>query len=320
MLPPTVPLTRTWVEPKRRMSSPRSGWMAPSERRRFGERHARAERERTIGTVLDRVEPADPSEPDDALEVTQLLGDPEADVGRAGDKRRVGKTLIERGERVEARGRGEEAALVADEEVRIVGEPGERPGALGRRRCEAVGRGSVAGREPCGQDRAIAGAAAEIAGELVAEARGGRGRAGMIGGEQAHHDARRAEAALRAVMVDHRLLHRMQAVALGEVLDRDEFGAVELAKQQDAGVDRLVGELAAAQTREHDRAGAAIALGAAFLRAGRPLLFAQPVENGRARREPVERDLAPPKPEAQRVTGLGLLCRQIHRRSSKRRP
>ena len=80
-------------------------------------------------------------------------------------------------------------------------------------------------------------------------------------------------------MVDHRLLHRMQAVALREVLDRDEFGAIDLAKQQYAGVDGLIGELAPAQACEHHRAGAAIALGAAFLRAGRPLLFAQPVEN-----------------------------------------
>ena len=41
-------------------------------------------------------------------------------------------------------------------------------------------------------------------------------------------------------MVDHRLLHRMERAAVGEVLDGDQFGAVELAEEQDAGVDRLV--------------------------------------------------------------------------------
>ena len=42
----------------------------------------------------------------------------------------------------------------------------------------------------------------------------------MIGGEQAHDDTRRAETALRAVQVDHGLLHRVERVAVGEILDR----------------------------------------------------------------------------------------------------
>ena len=47
-------------------------------------------------------------------------------------------------------------------------------------------------------------------------------------------------------MVDHGLLHRVQRVAGREILDRDELHAVELAEQQDAGVDRLMSKLAAA--------------------------------------------------------------------------
>ena len=99
----------------------------------------------------DCIQSRNAAEPDDLFQVTKLLGDPEADVGRAGDERRVGKTLLKRIERVEARGRGKEPALVANKEVRIVGEPDERHGALGRRRCEAIDRDSGAGRKPCGQ-------------------------------------------------------------------------------------------------------------------------------------------------------------------------
>ena len=42
--------------------------------------------------------------------------------------------------------------------------------------------------------------------------------------------------------IDHGLLQRMQVVAVGEVLDRDELRPVDLAEQQNAGVDGLVGE------------------------------------------------------------------------------
>ena len=51
----------------------------------------------------------------------------------------------------------------------------------------------------------------------------------MVGGEQTHHDPGRTEAALRGVVVDHRLLQRMQLVARGKVFNRDELRAVELA-------------------------------------------------------------------------------------------
>src|SRR5580693_3781359 len=121
-------------------------------------------------------------------------------------------------------------------------------------------------------------------------------------------------------MIDHRLLHRMQRLAISEVLDRDELRAVELAQEQDAGIDRLAGQLAATEPRQHDRAGAAITLGATFLRTRGALVLAQPVEHSGARREAVERDLAPAKPEAQRVTAFRRHLLQSHRRSSKTTP
>ena len=57
-----------------------------------------------------------------------------------------------------------------------------------------------------------------------------------------------------------------------EILDRDELGPVDLAEQQDAGIDGLVMHPAAAHPAESHGAGAAIALGAAFLGADATLL------------------------------------------------
>ena len=120
---------------------------------------------------------------------------------------------IERGERFEARRGGEERARVADEHVPMRRQGGKRGGAFLRRRGETVGRFTDAGLKRRRDDRAIAGAAAEIARKLVAKPCICRGLGGMIGGEQAHHDPGRAEAALRGVRIDHRLLQRMQFAA-----------------------------------------------------------------------------------------------------------
>ncbi len=95
-----------------------------------------------------------------------------------------------------------------------------------------------------------------------------------------HRDdkARRAEPALRPVMLDHRLLHGVQrAMRPGDPLDSPHRTPVELRQEQDAGVQRpravLVGD--------HHRAGPAIALVAALLGAGQAPLVAQPVKQSR---------------------------------------
>ena len=258
-------------------------------RRRASERRARAEPQAVCG-FLDRVEPRDAAEPDDLLGIAQLLGDPQADVGRAANEDRVGIAGIEIGERRLARRRGEERALLADEKIAPVRKRSERGAALGRLRLEAVGGRAVAGRQRRVDDRLVAGAAAEVARQRLADASIGRGLALVVEREQAHDDSRRAEAALRAVEIDHRLLDRVQRVAVGEILDRQHFRAVDLPQQQNAGVDGLISERAVAQARQHNGAGAAIALGAAFLRSLRPRLLAQPVEQRRARRKRSKRD------------------------------
>ena len=62
----------------------------------------------------------------------------------------------------------------------------------------------------------------------------------MTQGEEAHHKARRAEAALRGVEINHRLLHRMQLAAFGQIFDGDQFLAVDLAEKENAGINGLV--------------------------------------------------------------------------------
>ncbi len=278
---------------------------APKRKRAVGRSRATWSRSATRPSQITR------------FEVAQLLGDPKADVGRPGDERGIGKSLVERGEPLQAGGGGEKGRLVADEEIGIVVQASERLAARLRRRGETVVRRRVAGCERRLEDRPVASAAAEVAGELIAEARPGRGGAGVVGGEQAHDDAGRAKAALRPVMVDHRLLHRVKLLAVRQVFDRDQLGAVELPEQQNAGVKRVVGEASGAVARQNDRAGPAVALGATLLRALGARALAQPVEHGRPRRKPVERNQVSPEPEAKRVTKPSRIVVLFHRRSSR---
>ena len=76
--------------------------------------------------------------------------------------------------------------------------------------------------------------------------------------------ARRAKAALQAVMLAKRLLHRMQrAVRIGDALDRGDLGTIGLADEHRAGLHRLAVQI--------DGAGAAMAGIAADMGAGQVL-------------------------------------------------
>ena len=88
-------------------------------------------------------------------------------------------------------------------------------------------------------------------------------------------------------MIDHRTLHGMQrAVLAGKMLDGDELLAVEGGDEHNAAVDRAEADAAVAVPfRERDRAGAAIALGAAFLGAAQAFVIAEVLQHrsGRVR-------------------------------------
>ena len=117
----------------------------------------------------------------------------------------------------------------------------------------------------------IGAAAAEIAAHALADAfRVVAGLALAHQADRAHDLARRAEAALEAVMGDEGGLHRVEPVAVGEALDRQHVGAVQADGQRQAGID--------APPVDQHRAGAALAAVAALLGSGQVKTLAQQVE------------------------------------------
>jgi hypothetical protein len=237
-----------------------------------GEGDARADADVRVGD-LDALEVADAVQEGDGAEVA-VLRHPEAHVGRAAHERRVGVGGVPRGEVVggfgcDPGGRGAVCPPLGCAEpprgYLLKDEAGSVAHPVGDRR----GGGGLGGAD----DGGVACAAAEVAGELVVVV----GAAVEVGCCHRDDEARRAEAALRAVVGDHRLLHRMQlASGPGDAFHRADRLAVELRQEQDAGVERAGARL----VRDHHRAGAAVAFVAAFLRAGEAARLAQPVEEG----------------------------------------
>jgi len=246
------------------------------------------------------------------------LGHPQSDVGRPGDDRGVGDGRESRGEAVLRHGR--DPALPGREVLESVGPPerGElsRDRALVTARVEPAVRGG-ARRAPVArrrqvvhafgrvEDRPVAGAAAQVARQRVAH-RLPPGPAGvLVEPEQAHHEAGRTEAALRAVALDHRLLHRMQRVGHGEALHRVDGLAVHGRQEAETGVDAVPCEAIAPRFGDRHHARAAVALGAAFLRAGELSLLAQPGEQRGLWRHARDLDGRAVQQEAQRA-GVGI--------------
>ncbi len=119
-------------------------------------------------------------------------------------------------------------------------------------------------------DVLVAGAAADVAGQRLANVVLGRRRMLFQIRRHRHQDARRAIAALQTVMLVHRLLNRIELAAVArEALDGREFVAVGLHRQHQAGADR--------DTIEQNGAGAADAMLAADMGAGQPQFVAQEI-------------------------------------------
>ena len=95
-------------------------------------------------------------------------------------------------------------------------------------------------------------------------------------------------------MLHHRLLHRMQtAIGAAQMFHRHHMTAVAGGQEPDAGIDRLIAEPLRPEPSDQNRAGPAIALGAALLGAGQPAVEAQEVEQGLAGPHIRDADLAP---------------------------
>jgi hypothetical protein len=183
-----------------------------------------------------------------------------------------------------------------------------REGGQALRDGRLVGRHPGAGGHGAGgvDDRPVAGAAAQVAAQRIGCLAARHGALAalalvLVQRVQAHHEARRAEAALRAVRIDQRLLHRVQrAAGAAQLIDRDELLAVERADEGDAAIDGAPAQAARAGLTHHHGAGAAVALGAALLGALEPALLAQPLQHRARGRHRVERDRLVVEPEADR--------------------
>ena len=117
----------------------------------------------------------------------------------------------------------------------------------------------------------VAGAAADIAFQLVPDGVLVELAAVPVDDIDRRHDhARRAIAALQAVIVAERGLHRVQFVAFRDAFDGGDIGAVGLSDQHGAGLDRPAVDM--------DDAGAALAGIAADMGTGQVQMFAQQMD------------------------------------------
>jgi hypothetical protein len=94
------------------------------------------------------------------------------------------------------------------------------------------------------------------------------------------------------MLIDHCLLDGMErAIGAAQMFDGDQMGAVQAAHETDAGGDRVVDNLVAMEAPDEHGAGAAIALGAAFLGAAQALFEPKPIEQRRIGLDIGEADL-----------------------------
>src|ERR1041384_5300962 len=126
-------------------------------------------------------------------------------------------------------------------------------------------------------DLVVAGAAAQVARDAVADL--GLARLRVAGEQRArrHQHAGRAEPALQAVLLPEALLQRVQRAAGGEALDGLDRRPVGLDREHGAALDRLAVEA--------NRARAAARGVAADVRAGQPEVLADEVDEQRAGRD-----------------------------------
>src|SRR5579862_4672125 len=154
-----------------------------------------------------------------------------------------------------------------------------------------------------GEDLRVAGTAAEVAGERLADRLVARAREAL---EQVGHgddQTRRAEAALHGARLDERLLHGIEVLAAAEVLDGADGAAVGLDRRDEAGADE--------PAVEPDRARAALPLLAGVLRARQLELVAEQREQARRGRD-VHRPLDPVDRGRDRHAGTSARSAEAH--------
>ncbi|MNM82598.1 hypothetical protein D3C81_946310 [compost metagenome] len=163
-----------------------------------------------------------------------------------------------------------------------------------------------------GEDRPVAGAAAQVAGQRIDRLRAVVPLAALVQGKQRHHEAGGTEAALAAMAVGHRLLHAVQMTGLAEILDAEQLLAVQRGNEGQAGIQAAVAQTFAVGGRvrlgDHHGTGTAVAGSAAFLGAAATEMAAQVFEHRQVR---IERSLATQLAVEQKLDHGGPLPRLV---------
>ena len=218
------------------------GKMPGDNGQRLGIAHARAERDAVL-IHRDAAQLVEMADMDDGRDVAHELRHPEPYVGGAGDDGGLRLGGVEGGEIVERAGQDDPSAIAFHHDATAVFQRFQLlhdRRALGDQRV-AVALAERGDRLGGADDRGIARAATEIALQRLLDLGDGRLRPFHPQAVERHDEARCAEAALRAVMIDHRLLHRMQRPArCGQRLHGHDVTAVERGDEADAGIDRFV--------------------------------------------------------------------------------
>ena len=224
---------------------------------------------------------------DHARRILQLLVDPQPDIAVAGHQQRIGVFHPQRRQFGQAdRGmpgllRERRRPSGMRRQLQLAQRFDQRGFIEARQRFSGQGQGRI-------DNGPVAGATAQVTGQGAPDC----GAIGVVPllqqGKQRHDKTGGAETTLGSVMIDQRLLNRVQRSVALQSLDREQGLALQHRQQLDAGIDAAPAQtvclpvLAAARIDlgHRHRAGAAIALGAAFLAAAQTPFLAQPLQQG----------------------------------------
>ncbi len=236
------------------------------------------------GGLLDALELGHMADVDHHRQGLVELGDFQGQVGTAGQQPRLGVRAVQVGQVGD--GQRHQAAFVAAVQLASLGwrDGLEAADCLRLLGIELVAAGLAATLLGSIEDRPVAGAAAQVAGQGLLGLVQVGAAAVLLQGEQRHDEAGGAEAALRAMAIGHGLLHAVQLALVLETLDADQLLAVQRRNEGQARVQAAVAQAVVAlvvlgQFADHHGAGAAVTTGAALLGARFAQVLAQVLQH-----------------------------------------
>ena len=194
---------------------------------------------------LDLLQTVDATQPDDLLQITQVFGDPKPDICAATQQSGLRVTLDQSGQKGLAARSCEKHLFGTGKHIGVIIEGGKHLCAGLHGRAKTVMHRSLTGTQGRLDNRPITCTAAQITRQRLRDRTAIQHLATMAQGKKAHHNSGGTEPALRGMVFNHRRLHRMQAVALSQILDCDHLGPIDLPQQHDTSIDRVIDHLPA---------------------------------------------------------------------------